>query len=56
MHIFELPLERYTIHLKLCVCELEVPSTKTPFKAFDKTKSRPTEKMRMYNLLVSQSR
>ena len=54
MHIFELPLERYTIHLKLC--ELEVPSTKTPFKAFDKTRSRPTEKMRMYNLLVSQSR
>ena len=54
MYIFELPLERYTIHLKLR--ELEVPSTKIPFKAFGKSKSRPTEKMRIWSLLVSQSR
>ena len=45
VHIFELSLECYTIHVKLG--ELEVPSTKDSFKTFEKSKSRPTEKIRV---------
>ena len=45
VHINELPLEHWTIHLELG--ELEFTSTKISFKIFEKSKSRPAEKMRL---------
>ena len=42
--------------MQLKLGELEGPSTKIFFKTFEKSKSRPTEKMRVKHLLVFQSR
>ena len=51
---FTCTFKHLTVPLKLG--ELEVLSTKIFFKVFDKSKSRPIEKMRMQDLLVFGSR